>query len=46
MKLSNIFSLNNKNADYRCIISGTSKIAAIKLLQYIALTETSKYYKK
>ena len=41
MKLSNIEILKNKNADYRCIISGISKSEAITLLQNIDETEKS-----
>ena len=39
MNLSNIYILNIKNSDYRCIINGISKNKAIKLLQNIDLTE-------
>ena len=39
MNLSNIYILSIKNADYRCIISGTSKGEAINLLQNTDLTE-------
>ena len=41
MKLSNIAILKIKNANYRCIITGISKIEAIKLMQNIDLTEKS-----
>ena len=33
MNLSDIYTLNIKNANYHCIINGISKSAAIKLLQ-------------
>ena len=39
MSLSNIAVLNNKIADYCCIITGISKSEAITLLQNIDLTE-------
>ena len=39
--LSNIYILNIKNADYRCIISGINKSEAINLLQNTDLTEES-----
>ena len=39
MNLSDIAILKIKNADYRRIITGTSKSEAIKLLQNIELTE-------
>ena len=41
INLSDIAILKIKNADYRCIISRTSKSDAIKLLQNIDLTEKS-----
>ena len=41
MNLSEIAILNIENVDYRCVISGTSKIEAINLMQNIALTEKS-----
>ena len=41
MNLNNIYILNNKSADYRCIISGISKNEAIKLLKNIDFTEKS-----
>ena len=41
MNLSDIYILNIKNADYRCIINGISISEAIKLLQNIDLTEKS-----
>ena len=39
MNLSDIAILKIKNADYCCIISGISKIEAIKLLHNIDMTE-------
>ena len=39
--VSDVAILEMKNADYRCIISITSKNEAIKLLQSIDLTEKS-----
>ena len=39
MNLRDIAISKIKNADYRCIISGTSKSETIKLLQNIYLTE-------
>ena len=39
MSLSDIYTFNIKNVDYRCIISGISKSEAIKLLQNINLSE-------
>ena len=41
MNLNNIYILNNKSADYHCIISGISKNEAIKLLKNIDFTEKS-----
>ena len=41
MNLSNIYIINIKNSDYRCIINGISKSEVIKLLQNIDLTEKS-----
>ena len=41
INLSNIATLNIKNFDYHCIISGISKSKATKLLQDIDLTEKS-----
>ena len=41
MNLNNIYILNNKSADYRCITSGISKNKAIKLLKNIDFTEKS-----
>ena len=41
INLSNIHVLNIHNADYCCIISGTSKIEAINLMQNIGLTKKS-----
>ena len=40
-KLSDIAILNIKRADYRCIISRTSKSETINLMQNIDLTKTS-----
>ena len=37
--VGSIYILKIKNADYYCIINGTSKREAIKLLQNIDLTE-------
>ena len=45
MKLSDITILKIKNLDYRCIITGIRKREAIKLLQYIDLTEKVEHYK-
>ena len=42
MNLSNIYILNIKNVDYRCIISGINKSEAINLLQNTDLTEESR----
>ena len=39
MNLSDIAILKVKDADYCCIVSGISKIEAIRLLQNIDLTE-------
>ena len=44
MNLNNIYILNIKNTDYRCIINGISKSEAIKLLQKIDLTEKVEHY--
>ena len=41
MNLRDIAISKNENADYRYIISGTSKSETIKLLQNIYLTEKS-----
>ena len=46
MNLSNIFILNMRGPDYRCIISGISKSEAINLMQNIDLTEKkTEHYK-
>ena len=45
MNLSDIAILNIKDADYRCIISGISKIEAINLMQNISLTKKAEHYK-
>ena len=45
MNLSDITILKIKNLDYRCIITGIRKREAIKLLQYIDLTEKVEHYK-
>ena len=42
MNLSDTAFLNIKNTDYCCVISGIRKSEAIKLLQYIDLTEKSR----
>ena len=42
MNLSDIAILKIENADYLCIISGTSKSETIILLQNIKLTEKSR----
>ena len=39
--LNNIYILNNKIADYCCVISGISNSEAVKLLKNIGLTEKS-----
>ena len=39
IRLSDFVILNNKNADYRCIITRISKSKAIKLLRSIDLTK-------
>ena len=39
MNLSDIFTLNIKGSDYRCIISGISKNEAINLMQNAELTQ-------
>ena len=44
--VSDVAILEMKNADYRCIISITSKNEAIKLLQSIDLTEKSRTLQK
>ena len=41
INLSDIYTLNIKNVDYHCIVNGTSKSEAIKLLQNLDLTEKS-----
>ena len=41
MNLSNSSILRIKDTDYRCIISGSTKSEAIKLLQNVDLTEKS-----
>ena len=41
MNLSDIVFLNTNGADYRCIISGTSKSEAVNLIQNINLREKS-----
>ena len=41
MNLRDIYILNNKIADYRCISTGISKSEAVKLLKNIGLTEKS-----
>ena len=41
MNLSDIAILKTKNAGYYCIITGTSKREAIKLMQNIDSTEES-----
>ena len=41
INLSNIAILNNKGADYHCIISRISKSEAINLMQNIDLTKKS-----
>ena len=41
MNLNNIYILNIKAADYRCIISGISKGKATNLMQNIYLTGKS-----
>ena len=41
MNLSDIFVLNIKITDYRCIISGISKSEVINLMQNIDLVEES-----
>ena len=43
INLNNIAILNNKNADYCCIISGISEGKAVKLLKHIDLTEVEHY---
>ena len=43
INLNNIAILNNKNADYYCIISGISEGKAVKLLKNIDLTEVEHY---
>ena len=45
MKLSDIYILNIKNANYCCIINGISKNEAIKLLQNIELKKVEHYKK-
>ena len=46
MNLSDIAILNSKGSDYCCIISGISKIEALKLLQNIHSTEKSETYQE
>ena len=41
MNLSKFAILNNKGADYCCILTGISKTEVIKLIQNIDLTEKS-----
>ena len=45
INLSDIVILKIKNSNYCCIITGISKIEAIKLLQNIDLTEKKEHYK-
>ena len=45
MNLSNIAILKMKNVDYYSIVSGVSKLEAIKLSQNIDLTEKNKLFK-
>ena len=44
MNLSDITILKIKNVDYRCIISGMSKIEVINILQNIDLTGKVEHY--
>ena len=46
VNLSNIYILNIKNADYRCIISKISNIEAIKLFQSMDLNKKVEHHKK
>ena len=45
LNLSNIAILIIKSADYCCIISGSSKSGAIKLMQNVDLTKNVGHYK-
>ena len=42
MNISNTAILNIRGADYRCVISGISKIETINLMQNIDLTEKNR----
>ena len=46
VNFSNIYILNIKNADNRCIISKISNIEAIKLFQSMDLNKKVEHHKK